>query len=62
MRKIIEKFKDPTFWAGLGVAATSFNWASIMPMGSQAWWFSAFAFLGGIAAAVLKNNSGGDSN
>jgi len=55
MQKLWTKIKDPTFWVGLGVAATSFNWASIAPMGSQPWWFSAFAFLGGIAAVILKN-------
>lgn len=62
MRKIWDRLRDPATWAGLAVAATSYNWAAVMPMGSQTWWFSVFGVVGGIAAAVIKNSGGGGSN
>lgn len=54
MRRIIEKLRDPATYAGMAVAAASFNWASIVPMGSQTWWFSVFAVVGGIAATIIR--------
>lgn len=54
MKRIVQKLKDPAFYAGLGVAATSYNWASVVPLGSQTWWFSVFAVVGGIVAAIIK--------
>lgn len=55
MRKLWDKIKDPTFWGGLAIAVPAFNWANITPVGSQTWWFSVFAVVGGVVAAILKN-------
>lgn len=58
MRQLINKIRQASTWAGAAVALTSINWASVAPMGSQSWWVSVAAVVGGIMAVMLNDKEG----
>lgn len=57
MNWLTARLKEPSTYAGLGVALTGFNWSSLVALGSTQWWTAVVTVVVGVVAAVAKGRA-----
>lgn len=54
MKWLFSRLRQPSTYAGLGVALSGFNWSAVVEIGSTQWWTAVVTVVVGVVATVAK--------